>query len=325
MDDLFTALAGLHSGIFTRAQALEAGVSDRDLHAAVGARVLRRLRHGCYTPYGTYHLLDPVGRHLLLCRAALACQQGSVALTGVSAAAVHGLALHDQNLDVVHLLRLDSGSSRGQVGIVHHRVVHDITKDVQDVAGFLVVSPARTAWEVASSSTLESGVCTADSALARWPLLRDELMTVGGSFSRRPGSRTARLAIQLSDGRSGSVGESLSRVLCYRYGLPKPELQHAVYDADGQLVAVTDFWWPEHRHVGEFDGKVKYGELLRDGETPADAVFREKRREDAVRATGVGMTRWTWVDLAPAGTPAWARRLTADLERSRALYRRPAA
>jgi len=325
MDHSFELLARLNGGIFTRAQALEIGASDRDLHAAVGARFLRRLRHGCYTPYGAYELLDPVARHLLLCRAALACQQGAVALTGVSAAAVHGLALHQQNLDVVHLLRLDSGSTRGQVGIVHHRVVHDISKDLQEVAGFSVVSPARTVWEVASSSTLESGVCTADSALGRWPGLLDELITVGGSFSRRPGSRTARLAVQLADGRAASVGESLSRVLCYRYALPKPELQHAVHGEDGQLLAVTDFWWPDHAHVGEFDGKIKYGELLREGETPADAVFREKRREDAVRATGLGMTRWTWADITPDGAPAWLRRLGADLDRSRSLYARRAA
>jgi hypothetical protein len=325
MDETFAALAGVHGGIFTRAQALAAGVSDRELHEAVRAQSLRRLRHGCYAPWGLYESLDEVGRHLLLCRAALACQQGQVALTGASAAAVHGLALYQQDLQVVHLVRLDRGSSRQQVGIVHHRVCHDIARDLQLVDGFQVVSPARAVWELASASTLESAVCAADSALGRWPDLRGELMTIGGSFSRRPGSRTARLAVQLADGRAASVGESLSRVLFYRHALPRPELQHEVRTEDGQLVAVTDFYWADHCHVGEFDGKVKYGELLREGETPADAVFREKRREDAVRATGRGMTRWTWVDLTPSGAPALLRRLRADLDRSRTLYRRPAA
>ena len=165
-------------------------------------------------------------------------------------------------------------------------------------------------------------MCAADSALHRWPELRDDLLTIGGTFSRRPGSRTARVAVQLADGRSGSVGESLSRVLFYRHAVPRPELQHEVRLTDGTLVAVTDFYWEAHRHVGEFDGKVKYTELLREGETPGDAVFREKRREDAVRGCQLGVTRWTYADLGSRLAPAFIHRLSADLERSRKLYAR---
>jgi len=168
-------------------------------------------------------------------------------------------------------------------------------------------------------------VCTADSALRRWPELRDELLTIGGTFSRRPGSRVARLAVQLADGRSGSVGESLSRVLFHRHAIPTPELQHQVRLLDGQLLAITDFYWEAHRHVGEFDGKVKYTALLREGETPGDAVFREKRREDAIRSTGLGLTRWVFADLAPSQAPALLHRLRTDLGRSRTLYGRPSA
>jgi hypothetical protein len=50
--------------------------------------------------------------------------------------------------------------------------------------------------------------------------------------------------------------------------------------------------------VGEFDGRVKYGRLLRPGQGPGDAVFEEKRREDAIRDEGWGVVRWTWSDLA---------------------------
>jgi hypothetical protein len=49
--------------------------------------------------------------------------------------------------------------------------------------------------------------------------------------------------------------------------------------------------------VGEFDGRVKYGRLLRPGQGPGDAVFEEKRREDAIRDEGWGVVRWTWGDL----------------------------
>lgn len=69
--------------------------------------------------------------------------------------------------------------------------------------------------------------------------------------------------------------------------------------------------WREQRLLGEFDGKVKYGRLLRSGEEPGDAVFREKRREDRLRElTGFSMVRITWGDLyRPAETAARIRGL----------------
>jgi hypothetical protein len=34
------------------------------------------------------------------------------------------------------------------------------------------------------------------------------------------------------------------------------------------------------------------------GQDPGDAVFAEKRREDAIRDEGWGVVRWVWTDLA---------------------------
>lgn len=75
-------------------------------------------------------------------------------------------------------------------------------------------------------------------------------------------------------------------------------LQFEIRGEGGLLVARTDFGWEERRLVGEFDGRIKYGRLLEPGQEPGDAVFEEKRREDAVRAEGWGVTRWVWADLA---------------------------
>jgi hypothetical protein len=67
----------------------------------------------------------------------------------------------------------------------------------------------------------------------------------------------------------------------------------------------------DHRLLGEFDGKVKYGRLLKPGEHASDVVFREKQREDALRrVTGFSMIRITWADLyRGAATAAEIRRL----------------
>jgi hypothetical protein len=88
-----------------------------------------------------------------------------------------------------------------------------------------------------------------------------------------------------------------SRVIFHRWKLPPSALQFEVRSADGALIGRTDFAWEEHRLVGEFDGRLKYGRLLQPGQHAGDAVFREKQREDAIRDEGWGVIRWTWPDL----------------------------
>lgn len=70
-----------------------------------------------------------------------------------------------------------------------------------------------------------------------------------------------------------------------------------VFDADG-FTGRCDFGWREHGVVGEFDGKIKYQRDGYGGLHPEQVVWREKLREDRMRATGLGMVRWTTVDLA---------------------------
>ena len=113
------------------------------------------------------------------------------------------------------------------------------------------------------------------------------------------GSRAAARAVGLADARSESVGESRSRVLLHRLGLAPSTLQRPIHSGSGLLLGRADFAWEEERVVGEFDGRVKYGRALRPGQDPGDAVFEEKRREDAFRDESWGVVRWTWSDLVP--------------------------
>lgn len=70
-----------------------------------------------------------------------------------------------------------------------------------------------------------------------------------------------------------------------------------VRTSTGRFVGEVDFGWPELRTVGEFDGRVKYGRDLRPGQDPVEVLYREKLREDELRAEDLGMVRWGWVDL----------------------------
>jgi hypothetical protein len=52
------------------------------------------------------------------------------------------------------------------------------------------------------------------------------------------------------------ICESMSRVRLMEEGLPRPEPQYEIFGPDGRLVARVDFYWDDHKTVGEFDGKI---------------------------------------------------------------------
>ena len=310
-----------NGAIFSRSQALDCGETDRTLAMAVRDGVLVRLRRGFYVRAETYAAATGASaKHLLYARAAVAAQRGKVALAGASAAALHGFDIYDTSLDVVHLMRLDSGSTRREAGIVHHGSRQDIEEELGWYDGLLASVPARAVWEVACRSSLEGGVVTADSALHQIPELEEVLQTLQERFALFPGSVKGRTVIRLSDGRSDSPGESVTRVQFYRYGIPVPDLQYDVVDERGALIGTSDFYWDDFRHLGEFDGKIKYQKLLRRGESPSDCVFREKRREDAMRADRRGMSRFAWSDVMSQNARRTMTQLRAALDQSRRLY-----
>lgn len=144
----------------------------------------------------------------------------------------------------------------------------------------------------------EQAVVVADAALATGRIGRAELDEALARATGWQGSPDARRAVGFADERSESVGESRSRVAIERAGLPTPVLQWEVLTGAGRRVRRVDFAWPELRTVGEFDGRVKYGRLLRPGQDPGEVIYEEKLREDEVRDEDLGMVRWTWPDLA---------------------------
>ena len=99
----------------------------------------------------------------------------------------------------------------------------------------------------------------------------------------------------------------------HRLRMPRPDLQVRVLRRDGSAIGRCDFGWQDRRTLGEFDGRVKDGRLLRPGQSPGDAVFEEKRREDELRDHRWQVARWTWDDLDhPSAVEqrirrAWAR------------------
>jgi hypothetical protein len=125
----------------------------------------------------------------------------------------------------------------------------------------------------------------------------DDLYRRFEAMSSWPGMRHLHVPIRLADPRVESVGESRGMWVFWSTGIPRPEAQFEVRDGAGRVVGTCDWGWPEEHLLGEFDGKVKYGRLLRPDQDPGEVVFAEKHREDELReVSGCGMLRLIWSD-----------------------------
>lgn len=274
-----------------------------------GDEVARLLRNGELTRIrrGTY-VTGPgpdehAARHRLQVRAAMVELADGAVVSHWSAAVLHGLPVWRLPLRKVAVTRPRPSGGRRDPGL-HMRPAPLRGDETVLLDGIPTTSVARTVTDLARSVPFEVAVAAADSALALG------LATVGGleaaAYRCRgwPGAPAARRVAGFADPRAESVGESRSRVAIARAGLPAPHLQFEVRDRSGRLIGRTDFAWPEQGVVGEFDGEVKYGRLVPAGQTPGDVVFREKIREDAMRALGYRMVRWIWSDLGSFTRPA---------------------
>ena len=284
-------------GFFTRAQARDCGVSDKQVAYAVRHRAWTRIRRGYYCYTDIWSGLDEVQQHRARC-AAVIDSLGSdvVALSHASGSAMHRIDLWNVDLTRVHVTRLDGGAGRLEGDVVHHEGL--VTDDeVSTVDGLPVLEPVRCVLETASIIDAEAALCVLDRGLHLERFDREQLMRQFSLMAHWPRMRHLHVPVRMADEDAASIGESRGRWFFWVHGLPAPLLQYDVTDADGVLIGTTDWAWPELELLGEFDGRVKYGRLLRQGMEPGDVVFAEKQREDALRrATGFRMERFIWDD-----------------------------
>jgi hypothetical protein len=283
-------------GFFTRAMARDCGYTDKKVTFMVRSRIWHRFRRGYYSFSDLWNTSDDRQRHLVRCRAVQHSLGDGVVLSHMSGLIVHDVEIWGSPLDRVHVTRLDGDASRIEGDVVHHRGSVD-NPEVVTVDGLRVLLPARCAIEYASTVSSESAFVALNSTLHRGRCSRQDLFDQFARVGRWPGMRHVHVPIRLASARSQSVGESRGFWLFWNAGLPAPERQFEVRDSSGELRATCDWGWPEREVYGEFDGRTKYGRLLKPGLEPGDVVFAEKRREDDIREiTGGHMIRLVWAD-----------------------------
>lgn len=266
-------------GGFARRQDLRsAGLPRRALERAVATGALRLLAGGVVTAR------SDVG----------ADQAARAAVVGLDGAASHTTAAVAWGIELVVLPtgpEVTVGRDRSRAawaGAVVHR--RDLAADdvlVRD--GLRLTSPLRTVLDLCRSLPLPEAVAAADSALRLGLLHVEELVGASTALPAARGrSRVARV-VALVDPASGSVLESLCRVLLVLAGTGPPQTQFHVRGRGGRLLGRVDFAWPEARLVVETDGFAFHADR--------NSYRADRRRTNALVVDGWRVLRFTWEDV----------------------------
>lgn len=303
--------ANLQHGLVTRAQAIAAGYTERELRTLTSHRgAWVTVRRGVYMRRDEWESLDerearPLRRTLA---AHLAMTQAHV-VSHTSAGLLLGLSMLRPPDDLVHITRPGVTGSRTEHGVKHH--LAGFTGDqVVEIDGVPALDLARTAVDIGREHGYLHGLVACDSAM-QLGATKPQLRTAVDAMEHWPHVVRARAAVDDSDPGAESIGESLSRDLVTSLGVGPVQTQFSI-TARGRI------HWVDlrvGRHLVEFDGQVKYRRRDEGGLAdvdPGDVVWAEKTRQDAICAEGYGMSRLVWADLWGAAREQTAARLRRE-------------
>ncbi|MBD3925756.1 hypothetical protein IEZ26_14070 [Nocardioides cavernae] len=281
-----------------RRDLVDEGYTDRDIRRHVRSGSLTKLRYGAYVPTDLVKGLDAVGMMRARSRAVLRTAHPSSVLSHQCALAEYDVPLWGIELGLTHVTRTDGRPGRREAGVVHHRATLGkrqwLLRD-----GVRVVRPARAVIEVVTSNRPEVGLVVACGVLHLGLSTEAELAEAASLTRHWPFSLNTRIVLSRADRRLTNVAEARVWHFFHEQRIPRPEPQVDVFDAAGNLLGIVDFLWRRLGVFLEFDGRIKYEQHRRPGETVADYVLREKRREEQIcLATGWICIRITWEDLA---------------------------
>ena len=208
------------------------------------------------------------------------------ALSHEEAARRHGIELVDDD----ETKRITVPRNRSRAKAPGWKVVRaDLNDaDVLDLDGERMTSALRTVVDLCRVLRLEQAVAAADSALRKKLITLAALLAVL-STSRGRGAQQIREVGRLVDPLSGSVLESLLRVLILTSTLPVPRTQYLICRPSGDLVARVDFCWPALRLIVEADGFAFHSDRT--------SYRADRQRMNDLEVLGWKVLRFTWEDV----------------------------
>jgi hypothetical protein len=174
---------------------------------------------------------------------------GTATIVGAAAAALHGSKWIPDNVPI----ELNQSNTRPPPGVLTRRdALADCETQVMD--GRRVTTPERTAFDIGRRGAIRSAVVRLD-ALARATGFKvEDVLRIAKCHPHTPGLRRLETALELVDPGSQSPRESYLRLLLIDAGLPRPQTQIPVLDADGIPVAHIDLGWEEYLVGVEYEG-----------------------------------------------------------------------
>lgn len=301
-DAVIATVADSQFGVLSRGQALDAGLSPRQIQFRVTAKRWVTVRRGVYRIVGSSGSLEQLA-------------MGGVLYAGNDALVSHGTAgklwrIEGARARTVELWVASTKKSDGN-GLTIHRGDRLDRADRTMLGPIPITTPARTIIDLAARMEDDRLVLAFEDAFRRRLVTPERLLKRAEILrtSGRPGA--GRLAELLAQ-RAGPALESALEVkvwqLIVRTGLPLPERQHWVSLPGGRYR--LDFAWPEHRVALECDGWEHHGARS------AFAPDRARLAELAADRWRVLPVTWHACTREPQRVERWLRTTFAEPDSS---------
>ena len=278
------------AGVRTAAELRAKGNSAAQIANLTQQGTLVRVRRGVYArgAMAEQVLRRTDGAQLLAAAAELLSVGPGAVASHETAAWIHGIELlsspdRDPATSKVTLTRPPAHNRSGRAGVRVHSAQLP-ARHVTVEHGIPVTTAARTIVDLARSLEFRAGVVAADSALRQRLVTKADMERVLTECARWSGIKTAADVVAFADRLAESVLESLARVVFKDCGLPPPELQ--VWVGEAEVVGRVDFLWRQFWTVAEVDGRMKYGD-------PNRAV-QQLDRDRLLRDAGYEVVHFGW-------------------------------
>lgn len=289
---LLQELARANGGVVRAAVAREHGVPAWQLTRWSRAGVVARVAKGAYV----------VGQIRQLPAPWVVTTTMAAVLSNESAVAWWGIELPRPPAQVHVTVPRNRGRRRDAVrGVRLHRATLR-PHDVVTVRGVRVTSPLRTALDIARHASLDHAVSIVD-AFLRAGLIQLAEFETALAEAAGPGRLRMMQVGMLADASSGSVLESLARVLLWRHRMRPPATQWSLACSSTRWSGRLDFAWPASKVALECDGYAWHAERSQ--------FEKDRRRWSTLTRMGWRVAVVTWFDVT--ADPGYVVALVADL------------
>jgi len=301
------------AGIWTAAQARQAGLSDDEVYGRLERGCWQSPHRGVYADAGV--LLSPPMRGWAAVLAGGG--PGRAWATGRTALRMFELPLIDDDdpatgaYDRVHDDVLVRGSRRDRATL-HPTRRHVSDDQLGRIATCPSVSLRAAVMQSTSVISAESLVCVIDAALHRGLLTQADLEMLAVEQAGRPGVDVLRGAVACADGRAESPLETLGR-LALRELLPGLVPQVRVRDRTGRELARVDLGDEALRLAVEGDGRG----------THQGMAAEDHRRDRKIGHEGWHTERYTWFEVRRQRAAMQRRIVAAAALRQQHLRQQP--